>query len=66
LNEWSNQIYFGRYGISPDTRKVLENMWHNVALAPSFIASASRIMIDNKGVRLGRSAGEAIGYWFKI
>jgi gamma-glutamyltranspeptidase / glutathione hydrolase len=66
-HQWfPDQIYFEPFGISPDTRKVLENMGHNFAPAPSFIASATGIMIDEKGVRLGaidsRSDGEAIGY----
>ncbi len=66
-HQWfPDQIYFEPFGMSPDTRKVLENMGHNFAPAPSFIASATAIMIDDKGVRLGaidsRSDGEAVGY----
>jgi gamma-glutamyltranspeptidase/glutathione hydrolase len=66
-HQWfPDQIYFEPYGMSPDTRKILENMGHKFAPAPSFIASATAIMIDEKGVKLGaidaRSDGEAIGY----
>jgi gamma-glutamyltranspeptidase/glutathione hydrolase len=66
-HQWfPDQIYFEPYGMSPDTRKILENMEHKFAPAPSFIASATAIMIDEKGVKLGaidaRSDGEAIGY----
>ena len=54
------------YGMSSDTRRALENLGHKFAEKPSYIASATGIMIDEKGVRLGaidsRSDGEAIGY----
>lgn len=66
-HQWfPDHIFFEPFGISPDTRKVLENMGHKFAPAPTFIASATAIMIDEKGVKLGaidsRSDGEAIGY----
>ncbi len=66
-HQWfPDYIYYEPFGMSPDTRKVLENMGHKFAPAPTFIASATAIMIDEKGVKLGaidsRSDGEAIGY----
>ena len=54
------------YGMSPDTRKILQGYGHKFSARPSFIASATGIMIDEKGVRLGaidsRSDGMAVGY----
>ena len=54
------------YGISPDTRKVLESYGQKFAEKPVYIANATGIMIDDKGVRLGavdsRGAGGAVGY----
>ncbi|MDQ3323623.1 MAG: gamma-glutamyltransferase, partial [Acidobacteriota bacterium] len=54
------------YGMSSDTRRALEKLGHKFSAAPANIASATGIMIDEKGVRLGaidsRSDGEAIGY----
>lgn len=52
--------------MSSDTRKAMEMLGHKFSAAPVNIASATGIMIDEKGVRLGaidsRSDGEAIGY----
>jgi gamma-glutamyltranspeptidase/glutathione hydrolase len=54
------------YGISPDTRRILREFGHVFAKDPSYIATATGIMIDNNGVRLGaidpRSDGLAVGY----
>lgn len=54
------------FGMSSDTRKALEMLGHKFSASPANIASATGIMIDEKGVRLGaidsRSDGEAIGY----
>ncbi len=66
-HQWfPDEIVFEPFGLSPDTRKILENMGHKFVARPSNIASATGIMIDEKGVRLGaidsRSDGEAIGY----
>ncbi len=59
-------INYEPYGMSPDTRKILESFGHKFPERPGYIASATGIMIDEKGVRLGavdsRSDGEAIGY----
>ncbi|HQU85875.1 MAG TPA: gamma-glutamyltransferase [Pyrinomonadaceae bacterium] len=53
------------YGMSPDTQRILESMGHKFA-APGYIATATGIEIDAKGVRLGaidsRSDGVAVGY----
>ena len=53
-------------GMSPDTRKILESYGQKFAERPVWIANATGIMIDNKGVRLGavdsRGSGEAVGY----
>lgn len=54
-------------GMSPDTRRVLENLGHKFAEKPGYIAQATAIMIEEKtGVRLGaidaRGDGEAVGY----
>jgi gamma-glutamyltranspeptidase/glutathione hydrolase len=61
-----DEILFEPYGLSPDTLKILRGYGHNFADKPGYIASATGIMIDDEGVRLGaidaRSDGEAIGY----
>ena len=66
-HQWfPDEILFEPYGMSPDTRTVLEKMGHNFADKPTNIASATGISIDEKGVRYGaidsRSDGEAVGY----
>jgi gamma-glutamyltranspeptidase / glutathione hydrolase len=66
-HQWfPDEIVSEPFGMSPDTRKILENMGHIFSAKQSNIASATGIMIDDKGVRLGaidsRSDGEAVGY----
>lgn len=67
-HQWlPDELVFEPYGMSPDTQKILENLGHKFAARPSYIASATGIMIEAKtGTRLGaidsRSDGEAIGY----
>lgn len=66
-HQWfPNEIVFEPFGMSSDTRKALEKLGHIFAEKPVNIASATGIMIDEKGVRLGaidsRSDGEAVGY----
>lgn len=67
-HQWfPDQIYYEQYGISFDTRKILESYGHKFADNPGNIASATGIAIEEKtGVKLGaidsRSDGEAIGY----
>lgn len=67
-HQWfPDQIYYEQYGMSSDTRKILESYGHNFADSPGNIASATGIAIEEKtGVKLGaidsRSDGAAIGY----
>ncbi|MDQ6786785.1 MAG: gamma-glutamyltransferase [Acidobacteriota bacterium] len=66
-HQWfPDEIVSEPFGMSSDTRKALENLGHKFSASPAYIASATGIMIDEKGVRLGaidsRSDGEAIGY----
>jgi gamma-glutamyltranspeptidase/glutathione hydrolase len=66
-HQWfPDELVYEPYGMSSDTLKALEILGHKFAEKPSYIASATGIMIDEKGVRLGaidsRSDGEAIGY----
>jgi len=67
-HQWfPDQIYYEQYGMSPDTRKILESYGHKFDDKPGNIASATGIAIEEKtGVKLGaidsRSDGEAIGY----
>ena len=53
------------YGMSPDTRKILESYGQKFS-RPRTLARGTAIMIDSKGVRLGavdsRGPGAAIGY----
>ena len=61
-----DEVLFEPYGMSPDTLNVLRGYGHTFAERPGYIASATGIMIDVEGVRLGaidsRSDGMAIGY----
>ncbi len=61
-----DEIVFEPFGLSSDTRRALETLGQKFADKPAYIASATAIMIDEKGVRLGavdsRADGEAIGY----
>ena len=66
-HQWfPDEIVYEPFGMSSDTKSALEKLGHNFAPRPTNIASATGIMIDEKGVRLGaidsRSDGEAIGY----
>lgn len=67
-HQWfPDHIYYEKYGMSPDTRKILESYGHKFNDSPGGIASATGIAIEAKtGVKLGaidsRSDGEAIGY----
>lgn len=67
-HQWfPDHIFYEQYGMSPDTRKILESYGHKFADNPGGIASATGIAIEEKtGVKLGaidsRSDGEAIGY----
>lgn len=61
-----DEILFEPYSMSPDTLNVMRSFGHKFAERPGYIASATGIMIDKDGVRLGaidsRSDGVAIGY----
>ena len=61
-----DELNYEPYGLSPDTRKILSSFGHKFAEKPGNIASATGIMIDKDGVRLGaidsRSDGMAVGY----
>lgn len=66
-HQWlPDEIMYEPYGLSPDTKKILSSFGHTFVGRPGNIASATGIMIDNEGVRLGaidaRSDGMAVGY----
>ena len=66
-HQWfPDEIVFEPFGMSSDTKNALEKLGHKFAPRPMNIASATGIMVDEKGVRLGaidsRSDGEAVGY----
>ena len=66
-HQWfPDQIMYEPFGISPDTLSILSGYGHKFVDRPGNIASATGIMIDEDGIRLGaidsRSDGTAIGY----
>jgi gamma-glutamyltranspeptidase/glutathione hydrolase len=66
-HQWyPDELLYETFGLSPDTMSILERYGHKFAAKPGHIASATGIMFDDKGVRLGaidsRSDGAAIGY----
>jgi gamma-glutamyltranspeptidase/glutathione hydrolase len=66
-HQWfPDQIMYEPFGMSPDTLSILAGYGHKFVDRPGNIASATGIMIDEKGVRLGaidsRSDGLAVGY----
>ncbi|MBK9152994.1 MAG: gamma-glutamyltransferase [Chloracidobacterium sp.] len=66
-HQWlPDQIYYEPFGLSADTMAILGSYGHKFPERPGGIASATAIMINNEGVRLGaidsRSDGAAIGY----
>ncbi len=66
-HQWyPDEIYWENFGMSNDTRGVLEKMGHIFRSDPLTLASTTAIMVDEKGVRLGavdaRADGEAVGY----
>jgi gamma-glutamyltranspeptidase/glutathione hydrolase len=66
-HQWyPDEIVAEPFGLSGDTRAVLEKMGHKFAAKEVYIASTTAIMVNEKGVRLGavdsRADGEAIGY----
>lgn len=66
-HQWMpDELLIEPYGMSSDTRKVLETYGQKFAERPRAIANGTAIMIDEKGIRLGavdsRGAGGAVGY----
>ncbi len=66
-HQWlPDEIMYEPFGLSIDTRNVMAAFGHKFVARPGNIASATAIMIDREGVRLGaidsRSDGEAVGY----
>lgn len=67
-HQWfPDEILSEPFGMSPDTRNILEKLGHKFTEKTGYVASATGIAIEeNTGVRLGaidaRSDGEAIGY----
>ena len=66
-HQWMpDELLVEPYGMSPDTRKILEMYGHIFAEKPVLIARGTAIMIDEKGIRLGavdsRGEGSAVGY----
>jgi gamma-glutamyltranspeptidase/glutathione hydrolase len=53
-------------GISPDTLNILSAMGHRFAEKSAYVAAASGVMLDDKGIRMGavdrRSDGRAVAY----
>ena len=66
-HQWlPDEIMYEQFGMSADTMNVLSSYGHKFGSRPGNIASATGIMIDKDGVRLGaidsRSDGSAVGY----
>jgi gamma-glutamyltranspeptidase/glutathione hydrolase len=66
-HQWlPDELFYEPYGLSPDTMAILAEFGHKFSAGPGNIASATGIMIDDKGVRLGaidsRSDGLAVGF----
>lgn len=66
-HQWfPDEVMYEVYGMSPDTMSILSSYGHKFVNRPGNIASATGIMIDDEGVRLGaidsRSDGTAVGY----
>ena len=66
-HQWQpDELLYEPFGMSPDTLVILSGYGHKFADRPNNVASATGIMIDEKGVRLGsvdsRSDGQAVGY----
>jgi gamma-glutamyltranspeptidase / glutathione hydrolase len=66
-HQWlPDEIIYEKWGLSADTMEILRSFGHKFSERPMNIASATGIMIDQQGVRLGaidsRSDGAAIGY----
>ena len=66
-HQWfPDELMYEPFGMSPDTLSILTAYGHKFSARPGYIASATGIMIDSEGTRLGaidsRSDGMAVGY----
>lgn len=66
-HQWfPDEILYEPFGLSPDTMNILKGYGHKFTSSPGYVATATGIMVDDKGVRLGaidsRSDGKAVGY----
>lgn len=66
-HQWfPDELLYEPFGMSPDTLAILSAYGHKYPARPGYVASATGIMIDAEGVRLGaidsRSDGLAVGY----
>lgn len=66
-HQWfPDELMYEPFGMSPDTLAVLTSFGHKYTARPGYVATATGIMIDTAGVRLGaidsRSDGLAVGY----
>ena len=66
-HQWlPDELLYEPFGFSPDTLNILAGYGHKFVDKPGNVASATGIMVDKKGIRLGaidsRSDGEAVGY----
>jgi gamma-glutamyltranspeptidase / glutathione hydrolase len=66
-HQWlPDEVLYEPLGFSPDTLSVLSERGHRFAEKPAKVASATAVMVDEKGIRLGvidwRSDGAAAGY----
>ena len=66
-HQWlPDELLYEPFGFSPDTLNILAGYGHKFADKPGNVASATGVMVDAKGIRLGaidsRSDGEAVGY----
>ncbi|MFM9905367.1 MAG: gamma-glutamyltransferase [Pyrinomonadaceae bacterium] len=66
-HQWlPDELLYEPVGFSPDTLNILTGYGHKFTDKPGNVASATGVMVDDKGVRLGaidsRSDGMAVGY----
>ncbi len=66
-HQWlPDEFIYEPFGLSPDTRAVLESYGHTFSPVPRFIASSTAVAINADGIRQGaidsRSDGSAVGY----
>ncbi len=66
-HQWlPDQILYEPYGLSPDTRNVLESYGQIFVKQPGYVASGTGVAVDSTGYRFGvidsRGDGSAIGY----